>query len=316
MSRVAGAALVLLLTGGASGSPDARGSASASVANGVPAPGPNSSESATALGQIQAFVVAGEVELIAKDGTQHRLVRGETFTEGNLVRDGKDGWALLVLSNGTVVKLHPYCQLDVTLFRQEPFDEKVGGAYLRLGKEPSTSTTILYLRNEMAQIEVKPLNAAGGSSFEVDTPVGDFGLREGILAVKVGRNPGGQLRQVVADCLGGGVTYTPVAPIFDDRGRLGYNEAFFTTFDLRPAQQLQVAVQWDPVTSQVSGGRVGGAVMPLDAANVELEMFYDTVNAANAIRSRLTPLPTITVAPPAPAGIPTVPYEPIAPDFR
>jgi len=274
-------------------------------------PGPNLPESVQGLGQVEALAVVGEVELIAQNGTYHRLVRQETFTEGNLVRVGPGGGAMLIFSNGTVVKLLPYCQLDVTLFRQEPFDGKMAGANLGLEREPSSSKTILYLRNEVAQVEVKPLNAAGGSSFEVDTPVGDFDVRAGILSVKVGRNPGGQLRQVLANCLAGRVTYTPVAPIFDDRGRLGYNEAFFTTFDLRPAQQLQVAVQWDPVTSQVSGGRVGGGVIPLDAANVELRDFTDSVIAANAVGLHLIPPQRLAVVPPAPAGIPTVPFAPI-----
>ncbi len=311
MTCGAGAALALLLAGcmtERAEPPDSTPAGSVPVAQ---TDGPNLPMLATGLGQVQAFIVTGNVDLTTKDGTSHRLVRGEMFTEGSQVRVGPGGGALLILSNGTMVKLYPFGQLLVTSFRQEPFDEKMEGTFLSLRKDPSQSSTILYLCNEIAQIEVKPLNVARGSRFEVDTPVGDFDLREGIRTLRVSRNPGGQLRQVLADCLVGGVTYRPMPGISINPGRTGDPEDFVPSFDLQPAQQLQVAARWEPVLGYITGSSVEGASIPLVAANAELENFNQTANISFALSSVQPPSQKITVASRAPAGIPTVPFEPL-----
>jgi hypothetical protein len=307
LTRGAGAALILLLAGGAGLLPSA-------LADPMPAaqtPGPVFPVPAMGPGQVQAFIVAGDVDLMTKDGTPHRLVRGEIFTAGSLVRAGPGGYALLVLSNGATIRLFPYSELWFTTFLQKPFDEKADGTYLRLGRDPSKSTTILYLRNGLAQIEVKPLNAARGSSFDVDTPACDIEVREAILTLKVSRLAGGQFRKVLADCLAGGVICTPVAGILAKHGQPGHSDNFSPSFFLGPAQQIQVAVRWDPVIGQVTGGSVEGAAIPLVAANVELEDFNQISLSSLSVSSVRPPPEKITVISGAPADLPTVPFEPL-----
>jgi hypothetical protein len=309
LKRGAGAALALWFAGCTKKRAEQLPSAPAGPVVAAQTSGPDLPGPAAGLGQVRVFSVAGDVDLIGKDGVIRRLVRGGVFTEGSLVKVGPGGGALLVLSNGTTIRLFPFSELWFTMFRQKPFDEKAAGTYLRLGRDPSKSTTILYLRNGLAQIEVKPLNAARGSSCEVDTPAGDIEAREAVFSLKVSRLAGGQLRKVLADCLVGVVNFTPVAGILAKRGQPGHSDDFSPSFALGPAQQIQVAVRWDPIIGQVTGGSVEGASLPLDAANAELEDFDQSIAGSLPEGPVRPPLQKITGESGVPAGLPTVPFE-------
>ena len=124
----------------------------------------------TSRGFIQAFVVAGDVELTDKDGKATPLKRGQTFVEGNTIKAGPDAQALIVFSNGATMKVLQNSTLKVTLFRQAPFDEKTNGTFLRLDHDPSRSNVILEYTVGHIQGEVKKLNKAAGSTFLMKFP--------------------------------------------------------------------------------------------------------------------------------------------------
>lgn len=130
---------------------------------------------------MQALIVAGDVQLVAADGTKSALYRGETFGEGNTVLANAGGNALLVFSNGATLKVKEGTALAVTMFRQAPFNEQEEGAFLRLTKDPSRSNVVLKINGVALQGEVKKLNVAAGSTFEVDTPTRVIHLRPGEL---------------------------------------------------------------------------------------------------------------------------------------
>ncbi len=130
----------------------------------------------TQAGRIVLARVTGQVTLTLKsDGSTRAAVNNEQIAAGYVVTTAPEASVVLVFSNGATVNLRGDSVLDIESFLQDPFAEdfKIAEATA----EPSTSTTRLNLtRGEMIG-NVKRLNAAGGSSFTVQTPMGAAGIR-------------------------------------------------------------------------------------------------------------------------------------------
>ncbi len=124
------------------------------------------------LGKVQVMIVQGVVNLVAPDGTTTPLKRGQIFEEGAKIVAAKGGNALLVFSNGAVVKVKEGTELTLVKFRQAPFDSTTEGTFLRLTKDPSRSNTLIEVSSGELQGEVKKLNTEAGSSFVVVSPNG------------------------------------------------------------------------------------------------------------------------------------------------
>jgi len=122
------------------------------------------------LGQVQAFIVRGNIQLVDSNGNTTALKRGQIFTEGNTIKTGADSQVLLVFSNGAALKVVANSEVKVTLFRQEPFNIEDEGAFLRLARDPSRSNVILDVHNGKLGGTVKELNKDAGSTFLVNGP--------------------------------------------------------------------------------------------------------------------------------------------------
>jgi len=135
------------------------------------------------LGLVEAFIVQGDVQLIDQHGNATPLSRNQKFTEGSTVKAGPNSQALLVFSNGAIMKVRANTMVKVTHFRQAPFDEAAEGTFLRLARDPSRSNTVLDVANPFQDIsaddfqgEMKKLNKEAGSTFIVNGPHGPIDL--------------------------------------------------------------------------------------------------------------------------------------------
>lgn len=127
-------------------------------------------------GRIVLARVTGQVTLTLKsDGTTRAAVNNEQIAAGFIVTTAPEASVVLVFSNGATVNLRGDSVLDIETFLQDPFGEafKVAEATA----EPSTSTTRLNLTRGELIGNVKRLDADGGSSFTVQTPMGAAGIR-------------------------------------------------------------------------------------------------------------------------------------------
>ncbi len=130
----------------------------------------------TQAGRIVLARVTGQVTLTLKsDGSTRPAVNNEQISAGMVVTTAPEASVVLIFSNGSTVNLRGDSVLDIETFLQDPFadDFKVAEATA----EPSTSTTRLNLSRGELIGNVKRLNATGGSSFTVQTPMGAAGIR-------------------------------------------------------------------------------------------------------------------------------------------
>ena len=251
-----------------------------------PAPAGEPAAPVSTVGKISAYLVVGDVELTPKGGVPHKLVRGEQFEEGSFLRANWDGSALLVLSNGSVLKITGNTQLMITAYRQDAYDEKIEGTFLRLNRDPSKSRTQLDLRNGTLQGEVKQLNTAKGSRFYVDTPGGTAAVRGTILSISVIRDAAGRVMQILATCMVGNVAFTPIG-IVTVTNAAGQKVTTATNgnpdVDVRTGGQMQLNLKVDPVSGSIVGGGVTGASLGANATNNLIQALNDTVNAARQL---------------------------------
>jgi hypothetical protein len=260
---------------------------------------------AMAPGKVQAFIVAGNVSLVAKDGTTTPLKRGQTFEEGNIVKAGPGSQALLVFSNGATMKVLENCQLSVDQFQQAKFDETAEGTFLRLSKDPSKSTTTLDLRNGTLQGEVKQINAAAGSTFTVNTPAGSAGIRGTIISMSVIRNSQGQVIGISCNCVVGNMAFTPSATVAKgtQAGAANTTQTVTNTtsgVDVGTGASLVVTLTVDPVTGAITGGGISGSAMATATAQAMANAVVETINQAksdNNIAPQPAPTITVTAAP-------------------
>ena len=195
------------------------------------------------------------------------------------------GNALLVFSNGTTMKITENTQMAVTQYKQNSYDEKTEGTFLRLNKDPSKSTTQLDLRNGTLQGEVKQINTTAGSKFVVDTPAGSAGIRGTILSITVIRDPQGHVTGIIANCMVGNVSFTPsaVVTVTNTNGQVIKGANGNPDVGITTGGQMQVTLTVDPVTGQVNGGGVTGGNLGANATNDLIAALNDTVNAAKTL---------------------------------
>lgn len=130
----------------------------------------------TQPGRIVVARISGAVTLTLKaDGSVRPAINNEQIAAGYIVTTAPGASVVLIFSNGATVNLRGDSVLDIETFLQDPFaqDFKVAEATA----EPSTSTTRLNLTRGELIGNVKKLNAADGSTFSVQTPVGAAGIR-------------------------------------------------------------------------------------------------------------------------------------------
>jgi hypothetical protein len=133
----------------------------------------------TAVGQIRAAKVEGQVTKIKADGNTVTLKNGDSLTETDTVLTGKSGSVVLVFSNGSSVKVGAESRLAIDEFKMDPFGEDIKPSELKA--EPSVSQTKLNLAYGEMVGDVKKLNAA--SSYSIKTPVGAAGIRGTIFRI-------------------------------------------------------------------------------------------------------------------------------------
>jgi len=253
-------------------------------------------------GKVQAFIVAGNVSLVAKDGTVSPLKRGETFEEGTVVKVGAKSAVMLVMSNGIKIKALEYAQISIDEFKQAPFDETAEGTFLRLKKDPSKSIVTLDLRNARAQFRAMPLNEAAGSSFHINTPVGSFSAHGGIFSISIKRNPAGQVIKLLGDSFVGALLHIP-----------SYLPSTATTATNQPITipaggQIQIQVS----TASITGGEVTGifsAGIPQDYSQTKIDEIWKTIDTAQPSASSSTASPKAS-PPTLPAGWSSTDFDP------
>ncbi|HEX2862165.1 MAG TPA: FecR domain-containing protein, partial [Lacunisphaera sp.] len=134
------------------------------------------------LGRIVAAKVQGPVQRIAADGTTTPLRNGDALTQKDSVATGKGASVVLVFENGSTVRIGAESRLEIETFTMDPLDQAIAD-FSSLKEEPSRSQTVLNLSYGEMVGEVKKLNTAGGSSYNVKTPVGAAGIRGTIYRV-------------------------------------------------------------------------------------------------------------------------------------
>lgn len=243
----------------------------------------------TEPGRIVLARVTGEVTLTNKADNSSRLAtNNEQIAAGYIVTTAPEASVVLVFSNGSTVNLRGDSMLDIETFLQDPFAEdfRVNEATA----EPSTSTTRLNLsRGEMIG-QVKTLNAAGGSSFVVQTPVGAAGIRG--TTFRIVFRPDGTGRAFFAlttvegnVVLAQGGVETPVAAVNDQAQEIS----------------VEVDVQVNAQTGQVTISAAGQTftVQPAAAAT--------TADVVQAVQQVVQAVATVVFTPPAPPAPPSSP---------
>ena len=230
-------------------------------------------------GQVMPLIVVGDVELLASDSSCQRLKTGVSFTEGSTVRTLPGGYALLVFSNGDIMKMSENTEIAVTQFKQAPFDEEAQGAFLRLNKDPSQSFIIIKVQSGTVICEVKKKIYTNESSrFTIQTPIGPIsGISEfaTIFAVSIARNSAGQLTELAGSCFIGPLSFASDAGL---------------AFDIVEGSQIILNLTTDSTTGLIGGGTFIGAKLPKETSQAAVNAFIDTINAAMSVSN----LPVLT----------------------
>ncbi len=138
-----------------------------------------SASAQTASGQIKAVKIAGQVSKVSANGTQTPLKDGDSLVETDAVVTAKGGSVVLVLSNGSSVKVGSDSRLAIEEFKMDPLAAEVKMSDLK--EEPSVSQTKLNLAYGEMVGDVKKLNKS--SSYSIKTPVGAAGIRGTIYRI-------------------------------------------------------------------------------------------------------------------------------------
>lgn len=125
-------------------------------------------------GVIKVAKVTGTVTARTEAGTV-TLAAGAELGQGAVITTGKDASVVLVFSNGATINLAQDSVLSIDEFLQDPFPDEV--AVSKLTAEPTVSNTKLNLSRGELVGNVKKLNHDGGSTFNIQTPVGAAGIR-------------------------------------------------------------------------------------------------------------------------------------------
>jgi len=274
------------------------------VASAQNIPAPSASIADLPGGKVQAFIVQGNVSLVDKDGKQSSLKRGQVFGEGVVIKAGRGSSALLVFSNGVVLKILENCQISVDQFKQVLFDEKSEGTYLQLKKDPSKSVVTLDLRNARAEIVAPALDDAAGSSFTINSPAGSFSVHEGIFSISVVRNSAGQVAKILGNSYVGMLSTVLSGAASKTTSTTKRPNA------LLPESQIQTHLNVDPITGAIVNPDVIDARIPQDYSQKAIDAIYASLNSARADNS-LGPLPPPKASPPTqPAGWLSMDFDP------
>ena len=120
--------------------------------------------------------VTGEVYVFAKDETYRIALRaGSLVNAGQMIATGPKASITLAFSNGATVTIGEKSIVSVDEFVQTPFGEMFKMA--EATKEPSSSRTRLDMVRGEITANIKKLNKAEGSTFEIKTPLGMAGIR-------------------------------------------------------------------------------------------------------------------------------------------
>ena len=261
-------------------------------------------------GKTQAMIVVGHVELVAKDGTCTSLKRGMIFGEGATIRTVKGANALLVMSNGAVIKESENSVLTFQHFRQTGYNQESEGAFLRLSKDPSKSNSQLNLTSGMATIEVKKLDIEDGSRFAINTPAGIFNVAGTILEISAGTDSNGHANAVAANCITGTVDFRPTVRVTASQALI-QSLAQNGFVELKSSAQILVKLDVLDYSGKTCGNLYAAAV-PIDELQKKANDLQSIVNASGS--TSLFPLPAVTIAPPDtlwPNGVETVPLVPL-----
>lgn len=135
----------------------------------------------TAAGVIKVARVQGEVtKLVA--GVAVPIKNGDRVTESDTVVTGPTGGVVLVFANGSSVKLGASSKLNIEEFKMDPLAADIKATDIK-DREPTVSKTNLMLIEGELVGEVKQLNRAGGSYYNIRTPVGAAGIRGTIFRI-------------------------------------------------------------------------------------------------------------------------------------
>ena len=133
-------------------------------------------------GSVVATHVSGEATVVS--GDERRPIKGDDrLRVGATVTTGRKSYLILTLSNGASIELGSESELEVEEFGQSPISGSVKIA--ELTAEPTLSRTRLRLVRGDVTVEVKPLQVARGSSFQITLPAGTVRLGEGTVRAMV-----------------------------------------------------------------------------------------------------------------------------------
>ncbi len=130
----------------------------------------------TQSGAIKAVRVSGVVSKIsASTSAPVPLTEGAALIETDTVTTGAESSVVLVFANGASIKLSANSRLAIEEFKMDPLADDI--AVANLEREPNVSKTRLNLAYGDMVGNVRKLNKAAGSEFNITTPVGAAGIR-------------------------------------------------------------------------------------------------------------------------------------------
>lgn len=265
----------------------------------------------TQAGRIVLARINGAVTLTLKaDGSVRPAINNEQIAAGYIVTTAPEASVVLIFSNGATVNLRGDSVLDIETFLQDPFAEdfKIAAATA----EPTTSTTRLNLTRGELIGNVKKLNADGGSSFNIQTPVGAAGIRGTTFRIIFRPDGAGQAAFSITT-IEGLVVLTQ-----------GGVEVPIDATDGVPREvSVVVAIQIDPVTgvitvqlggqtftAQVAPAATTAAIMQAMQQIVQavaLQVFSAPSNAPGQGQGQQNALPTNESPPEPPPALPPAP---------
>lgn len=143
-------------------------------------------------GAIKAVRLSGTVSKIAAgNATPIALTEGQAVIETDIIATGADSGVVLVFANGASVKVGANSRLAIEEFKMDPLATDIAVADLQ--SEPNVSKTRLNLAYGEIVGNVKKLNKAAGSSFDIKTPVGAAGIRGTTFRIVMQIAPSGQV---------------------------------------------------------------------------------------------------------------------------
>jgi hypothetical protein len=135
--------------------------------------------------------VVGSVK-ITHAGITHAVERDDRVLNAATLTTEPGASAVLVFSNGATLELAADTSLTIERYLQDPFTETINVS--RMTQEPSASRLHLKLLRGEVVGHVKQLNLDRGSSFRLETPLGDVKLLDGhgVFRVAFRQVPSGQ----------------------------------------------------------------------------------------------------------------------------